>query len=142
MSEATKISNLKTISSIQNVINKLFLSQHLDNAEKQFVLSLAIVLIKQYQKDKSYKTSFELAYFIILKYSILFHDWQPLYDLSVNFGFYPISNAIINNKGIISDITTETLTVATETFLVMTVLLKQKNKTYQEKSYYLRINHM
>ena len=64
MSKATKISNLKTISSIQNVINKLFLSQHLDNAEKQFVLSLAIVLIKQYQKDKSYKTSFELAYFI------------------------------------------------------------------------------
>ena len=59
MSEATKISNLKTISSIQNVINKLFLSQQLDNAEKQFVLSLAIVLIKQYQKDKSNKTSYE-----------------------------------------------------------------------------------
>ena len=133
MSEATKISNLKSISSIQNVINKLFLSQHLDNAEKQFVLSLAIVLIKQYQKDKSYKISFELAYFIILKYSILFHDWQPLYDLSVNFGFYPISNAIINNKGIISDITTETLTVATETFFGNDGIIETKEQNISRK---------
>lgn len=114
MSDSRKIANLKSIPSIQQVINKLFLSRGLNNEEKQFVLSLAIILIEQYQKDKNYKTAFELAYFIILKYSILFKDWHPLYDLSVNFGFYPISNAIINNHGISSNITTETLTVAAE----------------------------
>ena len=80
MSDSRKIANLKSIPSIQQVINKLFLSRDLNNEEKQFVLSLAIILIEQYQKDKNYKTAFELAYFIILKYSILFKDWHPLYD--------------------------------------------------------------
>lgn len=116
MSEAIKISNLKNIKSIYDVVNKLLLFQPLNNEEKQFILSVAIILIKKYEEDNSYKTAFEFAYFIILKYSIFFQDWQPLYDLSVNFGFYPISYAIINNKGITPNITTETLTVATKTF--------------------------
>lgn len=67
MSDSTKISNLKTIQPIHDVVNKLLLSDTtINNEEKQFLLSLAIILIEQYQKDENYKTAFELAYFIIL----------------------------------------------------------------------------
>lgn len=115
MSDFRKISNLKTITPIRDVVNKLLLSKHLENSEKQFLLSLAILLIKQYHNNSNYKTAFEFAYFIVLKYALLCADWLPLYDLSVNFGFYPISSTIVNNKGIDYNITTETLTAATET---------------------------
>ena len=36
----------------------------------------------------------EFAYYIILKYSIKYNDYKPLYDFSINFGYYPISNTI------------------------------------------------
>ena len=36
----------------------------------------------------------ELAYSIILKYSLSFNDFAPLYDFSVNIGYYPIAQAI------------------------------------------------
>lgn len=135
MSDSIKISNLKTIQPIHNVVNKLLLSDPtINNEEKQFLLSLAIILIEQYQKDENYKTAFELAYFIILKYSILFKDWQPLYDLSINFGFYPISNAIINNKGLISDITTEMLTAATESFFKSNGIIETKEQNISRKN--------
>ena len=134
MNDSRKIANLKSIPSIQRVINKLFLSWGLNNEEKQFVLSLAIILIEQYQKDKNYKTAFELAYFIILKYSILFKDWHPLYDLSVNFGFYPISNAIINNHGISSNITTETLTVAAESLFQNDGIIETQEQNISRKN--------
>ncbi|MBQ8473328.1 MAG: DEAD/DEAH box helicase [Alphaproteobacteria bacterium] len=115
MSDSRKISNLKSIKPVRAVLKKLFLSDDtIDEEEKQFLLTVAIVLLNQYQADTSHKTAFELAYFIVLKYSIMFQDWQPLYDFALNYGFYPISNAIINNKGMLPNITTETLTVATE----------------------------
>lgn len=115
MSDSRKISNLKSIKPVRAVLKKLFLSDDtIDEEEKQFLLTVAIVLLNQYQADTSHTTAFELAYFIVLKYSIMFQDWQPLYDFALNYGFYPISNAIINNKGMLPNITTETLTVATE----------------------------
>lgn len=135
MSDTIKICNLKTIQPIHDVVCKLLLSDTtINNEEKQFLLSLAIILIDQYQKDTNYKTSFELAYFIILKYSILFNDWQPLYDLSINFGFYPISNAIINNNGIVSDITTETLTAATESLFKINDIIETKEQNLSRKN--------
>ena len=135
MSDTIKIYNLKTIQAIHDVVGKLFLSDTtINNEEKQFLLSLAIILMEQYQKDSNYKTALELAYFIILKYSILFQDWQPLYDLSINFGFYPISNAIINNKGIISDITTETLTAATESLFKSNDIIETKEQNLSRKN--------
>lgn len=135
MSIHTKISNLKNIQPIHDVVNKLLLSDTaITNREKQFLLTLAIILINQYQKDENYKTAFELAYFIVLKYSILFQDWQPLYDLSVNFGFYPISNAIINNKGITSNVITETLTSATETLFKSRDIIETKEQNLSRKN--------
>lgn len=133
MSDSRKISNLKSIEPVQTVLKKLFLSDvAIDEEEKQFLLTIAIVLLNQYQTDTSYKTAFELAYFIVLKYSIMFQDWQPLYDFSINYGFYPISNAIINN-GMLSDIMTETLTVATETQFKNNNIIETKEQNKSRK---------
>lgn len=57
-------------------------------------MACAIILIKKYEKDKRCTLYIELAYYIILKYSLSFEDFEPLYDFSVNMGFYPISQAI------------------------------------------------
>lgn len=134
MSDSRKISNLKSIKPVQTVLKKLFLSDGIiDEEEKQFLLTVAIVLLNQYQTDTSYKTAFELAYFIVLKYSIIFQDWQPLYDFALNYGFYPISNAIINNKGMLSNITTEALTVATESQFKNNNIVETKEQNKSRK---------
>jgi len=38
-----------------------------------------------------------MAYYIILKYSLSFSDFEPLYDFCVNMGFYPIAQAITSD---------------------------------------------
>lgn len=131
MSDSIKISNLKTIQTLHDTIKKLFLSDAtIQNSEKQFLLSIAVILIEKYQDDTNYKTALEFAYFIILKYSILFKDWQPLYDLSINFGLYPISTAIINNNGISSDITTESLSISVESRFRYNGIVETKEQNF------------
>ncbi|WNY27137.1 DEAD/DEAH box helicase [Methanolapillus ohkumae] len=76
-------------------IKKLILNDNdMTSNEKTFLLSCAILLIKKYQLDNRYTSYMELAYYIILKYSINYSDYEPLYDFSVNFGFYPIAQSI------------------------------------------------
>ena len=55
---------------------------------------MAIILLRKYERDNRLTSFVELAYFIILKYSLSFSDFAPLYDFSVNIGFYPIARAI------------------------------------------------
>lgn len=133
MSEAVQIANLRDFPPINNIIKRLFLSDTtLNNEEKQFLLSIAILLFEQYQKDNSYKTALEFAYFIILKYSILFQDWGPLYDLSVNMGFYPVSDVIIKNApNFDKSILNETISAATATLFSHNGILetKEQNKS-------------
>lgn len=81
----------------ENVFSKLLLKKELNKKEKIYILSIAIVLFEEFKKDNR-KTSFvDLSYAIILKYSIQSLDFRPLYDFSINFGFYPIVNFIIEN---------------------------------------------
>jgi len=68
-----------------------------------FLLSSAIILLKNYDIDKRYKSYVELGYYIILKYSLITRDYKPIYDFSINFGFYPIAKALTDNKLIFID---------------------------------------
>lgn len=89
------IQNIKSLPVYSEVLGKLTVDpQSLTDDEKTFILACAIILIKKYEKDKRYTSYIELAYYIILKYSLSFEDFEPLYDFSVNMGFYPISQAI------------------------------------------------
>ena len=77
-------------------IEKLFLGEDLTFEEKSFLLSCAIVFLKEYDLDKRRKGLLEFAYLIILKYSIKYNDYRPLNDLAYNLGFYPISKTIFS----------------------------------------------
>lgn len=95
MDSLKMIQNIKSLPVYSEVLGKLTVDpQSLTDDEKTFILACAIILIKKYEKDKRYTSYIELAYYIILKYSLSFEDFEPLYDFSVNMGFYPISQAI------------------------------------------------
>ena len=89
---------LNKIKILENCIKKLsFSPTELTTEEKDYILTTAILLINKYSLDKRHVSYVELAYFIILNYSLAFHDYAPLYDFSIAFGLYPISYAITKN---------------------------------------------
>lgn len=92
--EKRKLTSLKNIELFEESIRKLNLNQELTEQEKEYLLTSAIVLTKEYELNNEYTGYLELAYYIILKYSISYNDYKPLYDFSINFGYYPISNII------------------------------------------------
>lgn len=92
--EKRKLSSLKNIESFRKTVKKLNLNEVLTEQEKEYLLASAIILTKEYELNKEYTGYLEFAYYIILKYSIKYNDYKPLYDFSINFGYYPISNTI------------------------------------------------
>lgn len=87
-------SQLIKLDKFHEIVKKLYLDKKISSEDKDYILACAIVLLRYYEKDKSYKSYLEFAYFIILKYSLIHHDFIPLFDFSVNFGFYPIAKKI------------------------------------------------
>lgn len=77
---------------------KLILNKQLSFEESQYILSSAIVFFRYYNNDKKIKGYFNIAYYIVLKYTLLHEDYKPLYDISLQIGFYPISNYILKNN--------------------------------------------
>ena len=99
MAKEKSVLNMKSLPVYAAVMKKLTVSPELlTNDEKSYILTCAIILIRKYQNDKRCSTYIDLAYYIILKYSLSFDDYEPLYDFSVNIGFYPIAQAITNDK--------------------------------------------
>lgn len=93
------IQKINSLSLYADVLKKLTVKpQSLSDKEKVYILTCAIILIKKYEKDNRYTSYLQLAYYIILKYSLCFDDYEPLYDFSVNIGFYPIAQAITSNN--------------------------------------------
>ncbi|MDO8266426.1 MAG: DEAD/DEAH box helicase [Moraxellaceae bacterium] len=79
------------------ILKKLTLGEEIDNEDKTYILGAAMILIRRYQVDQRHKSYADLAYYIILKYSLQYKDYAPLYDFSVNFGFYPIAKDLLQN---------------------------------------------
>lgn len=99
MDDYKSINNIKSIPEYFSAMEKLTVNPStLSEDEKTYLLTCAILLIRKYQKDTQYRSYIELAYYIILKYSLAFDDYEPLYDFCVNFGFYPVSQAILDNN--------------------------------------------
>ncbi|MFL0081320.1 hypothetical protein, partial [Tenacibaculum maritimum] len=71
----------------KKVLRKLTIEEELNEEEKVLILSSALVFLEQYVKDKRYITYLDFAYYLILKYSITYKDYRPLYDFSINMGF-------------------------------------------------------
>ena len=97
MGDKRLIQNLKSLPLYNTVMEKLTVAPNkLNENETVFILTVAIILLKKYERDHRLTSFVELAYYIILKYSLSFYDFAPLYDFSVNIGYYPIAHAITN----------------------------------------------
>nr|WP_025776084.1 DEAD/DEAH box helicase [Clostridium botulinum] len=86
--------HLKKIEDYHNILSKLTLGKTLTKKEQSYILTCALILAKYYDKDRRFTSYIELAYYIILKYSIIHNEYEPLYDFSINFGFYPVAKKI------------------------------------------------
>ena len=83
---------------LETAYSKLLTGKIMTYEEKSLLLATAIMLLEEYQNDDNLSMCFELAYEIIARYSIAFDDYQPLYDLSLNYGFFPIVDYILEKK--------------------------------------------
>lgn len=140
------VQSFKDIKPYRNIIEKLSASPwELNYMEKVFVLSIAILLLKQNGSLRSGAFA-ELAYYIILKYSLFFKDYGPLYDYSVNAGLYPIVRALeqqglVSHKDIASSLLDDKIVekyqrgVITETYEQNKVNLEIINDTSKDASF-------
>ena len=91
------LTGIRTIEQFEVCIKKLTIApSELTAVEKDYILTVAVLLMKKFSLDKRHISYVELAYFIILNYSLAFSDYAPLYDFSISFGLYPISFSITN----------------------------------------------
>jgi hypothetical protein len=81
----------------RDVFKQLTIAEKLESDDQAYILASAMLFIRRYQQDKRYTTYADIAYYIILKYSLQYNDYAPLYDFAVNFGFYPIAKDILSN---------------------------------------------
>lgn len=91
------------VAEFNDVVRKLTTNQKVTSSEKSFLLGAAILLIKHYQDDKRFTSYIDFAYYLILKYSLNFGDFKPLYDIAINLGFYPVAHDIIKYKLLLTD---------------------------------------
>lgn len=80
------------------VFSNLVYGKYLSLEDREYLLSCAQIVLTSDVIDKYGEEAINLAYYIILKYSIQYNDYQPLYDISINIGYYPISSYILNNS--------------------------------------------
>lgn len=112
--EKGQLTALKNTEEFKNIFHNLMLGNtDISSKDQEFILLCAILFFNFYNKDSRYKSYFRLAYYIILKYSQLFNDYKPLYDISLQIGFFPICNILVDNYEVqlnsISDVVTHKL---------------------------------
>lgn len=114
--DVQQLRNLKKNKNFQHIFRKLCLNETLYFEEKEYILKCSLLFFKLYDSDKRYSSFFKIGYYIILKYCLTYNNYQPLYDVSIQLGFYPIIEAIlvkhrsdVKPKNIILDIFTYTL---------------------------------
>ncbi|MBP9024132.1 MAG: DNA helicase, partial [Spirochaetes bacterium] len=81
----------------REVLEKLTTDAELSYEEKSLLLATAIIFIRHYQGDNRNTSYADFAYYIILKYSVSYSDYMPLFDFALNFGYYPIAKSILDN---------------------------------------------
>lgn len=86
------------IDSIESTFKKMLVGEKLSFEENSLLLAMAICLLEEYDADQTRKLFFEISYEIIARYSVSSSDFKPLYDFSINYGFFPIVDYILNHE--------------------------------------------
>lgn len=122
-SEKLQLNSLKNNEVFNRCIKKLVLNTKLEDNEISYILSSAIIFFRYYNNDKRYKSFFNIGYYLILKYGLIHNDYKPLYDISLQIGFYPISDYILSNDYL------------SETTLNEVLINKEINRRYKNADY-------
>ncbi|PSE45608.1 DNA helicase [Acinetobacter nosocomialis] len=134
MDGINEIKKLIEITLFKEVIEKLTIGEILDYEELSFILSVSIVFLQEYQEDKRKTNYLTFAYFIVLKVALINKLYQPLFDVSINLGFFPISRFIVQ-KNLIDTLTLDSITkdVEIEAFKYENhIEMYQQNKNRKE----------
>lgn len=83
---------------IESAYKKMLMGEQLSFEENSLLLATAICLLDEYDADQTKKLFFEISYEIIARYSVATSDYKPLYDFSVNYGFFPIVDYILEHN--------------------------------------------
>lgn len=95
MSASFTLQKLKNTSFFEDLYVKLFSSQKLSYAESLSLLKISIALLKSENKELK-----GLGYRIILLHSNKTNEYTPLFDVSINLGYFPVVKLIKrDNKG-------------------------------------------
>lgn len=119
-----EIMRLKQNQYFINAYELLCKKGELTQKDKEYILGAAVLLLKIYNNDENKREYFELAYHIVLNYSIFTKDYEPLNDIAYNYGFFPIVR-FINTKRLLNNISINEI-------LYDCSLEKYKNGTYVE----------
>lgn len=98
----TNLNSLLNDNFFENAFQKLCLNKELNNLEKEYILSSAILFFRFYDQDKRNKIYFKIGYYIILKYTLKYKDYRPLYDIGLQIGFYPIIEFITKTNKLLN----------------------------------------
>lgn len=93
-----EIKELIQVESFKDSYIKLCSGSTITEEEKEYLLGCALLLLNKYVKEESNREYFELAYHIVLTYAVMTEDYEPLNDIALNYGFYPIVRFINQNK--------------------------------------------
>lgn len=96
MNEVALITQLRRIDSFKAAADKLLLGSSLTNREASLLLSAAVLLLRSSSTGSNRPRSIELAYWIVLNYSLNTSDFRPLYEFSFELGLYPISKSLFD----------------------------------------------
>lgn len=97
--EKYQLTSLKDSEEFIRIFEKIVLNnKNILDSDKEYILLCAMLFFKAYNNDNRYRSYFKIAYYIILKYSLIFKDYRPLYDISIQIGFYPICKVIVDQK--------------------------------------------
>ncbi|CYW45873.1 DNA helicase-like protein [Streptococcus suis] len=91
----TRLSKDKTFSDV--LLHLLFIKETLTLEEAEYLFSVAIVFIEEFEREKK-RYYIEFAYAIIVRTCLKLGDYRALFDFSINFGFYPVARKIFQDK--------------------------------------------
>lgn len=87
-----------------NLVQLLYRKEQLSNKDAEYLFSVSLALINEFENHHEKYLFIEYAYMIIATTCFKINDFRALYDFSVNYGYYPIARKIIGDN-LIKDLT-------------------------------------
>ncbi len=102
--ERRYLKTLKNSNQFDTIFKKFVKNEFIiDEGEQEYLLLISIVFFNYYKSDKRFKSYFKIAYYIVLKYSQFYKNFLPIYDISLQLGFFPISNYLIKHNLVVQN---------------------------------------